>query len=153
MSRLILPLVFLVSLLFSGSKCTSATPCNMHKTAVTISASATRVKVGEVVTVTLTLSNQGCIPLGNVSGGCSYLYEGEAPPLISVEEEGKALSQTPLPFFVQPGTSVSRQFIYRAIRPGCVTFTGHAQYLVVLDADDSYMEAVESVPLTVEVTP
>ncbi|MGC9025688.1 MAG: hypothetical protein ACP5NB_12820 [Chloroflexia bacterium] len=103
------------------------------------------------MTVTVTLSNQGCISLYNVSYGPGSIYVsgGESSPLILDKAREGILSQTPL----GPGVSGSHQFIYRAVKPGWTIFTGEADYLVILDADDWYIETVKSTPLTIIVTP
>lgn len=152
MARRILLLIFLATLL-GQSACTS--PCDVPRSAIAISASTTCVKVGEVVTVTVTLSNQGCIPLHNVSGSLDISYSliplsipGDFP---LVSEGERLLSQRPLPM-LGTGASVSYQYVYRAVKPGCVIFTGHGEYFV-LDAEDWYGEIVESTPLTITVLP
>ena len=140
-----LSFVFLVSLI--GLFACTSPPCGVQTTVI-ISASATCVKVGEVVTVTVTLSNQGCIPLYQTSR-CDLIRTVEGPGYPLIEEEDTP--QTFLYRSVEPGASVSDEFVYRAVKPGWEIFTGEAYYFVIMDSDDWYAERVKSVPLTIVV--
>jgi hypothetical protein len=91
-------------------------------------ASDTTLEVGEAITVTVTLSNEGCLTLGIPQ----YRLIIESTEERSVFDPGK-----PEPVVhslgVSPGQSDMAEFVLRAVEPGQVTFTASASFEVHLD--------------------
>jgi WD40 repeat protein len=98
-------------------------PCETHATAMELSASATALSVGDVVTVTVILQNQGCSPLGLPQ----YRLQA-APPLF---DPGRP---EPIVHYlaVGPGQSDIAEFVLRAVEAGQATLMAGASFEVHL---------------------
>jgi hypothetical protein len=101
--------------------------CEMHTASMMLAASVTVLEVGEAVSVTVTLSNEGCVTLG-----MPQYWLGVA----SVEEESIFDPSQPEPVVhylgVSPGQSDMAEFVLRAVKSGQVTLTASASFEVHL---------------------
>jgi len=101
--------------------------CEMHTASMMLAASVTVLEVGEAITVTVTLSNEGCATLG-----MPQYWLGVA----SVEEESIFDPSEPEPVVhylaVSPGQSDMAEFVLRAVKSGQATLTASASFEVHL---------------------
>ncbi len=98
-------------------------PCETHVATMELSASTTTLKVGELVTISVTLRNDGCSPLGLPQ------YRLDATP--SLFDPGRPEPVTHY-LAVQPGQSDTAEFVVRAVGAGQATFTAGASFEVHL---------------------
>ena len=106
---------------------TPTLPCETDTASVILSASASRVKVGDTVKITATLNNEGCVVLGLPQ---YRLYIRSDNP--------EAILAPPVPepvvhsLAVAPGQSDTAEFEFRAMAAGQVTLTASASFEVHL---------------------
>jgi hypothetical protein len=97
--------------------------CEKHTAVMTLSASATRLKIGEALTVTVTLANQGCGSLGMPQ---YRLYVGSDEAQLALDPS----RPEPVVHYlgVAPGQSDAAEFVLRAVAPGRATLSASASF-------------------------
>ncbi len=120
-------------------------PCETHTAAMELSASATTLTVGDVVTITVTLRNQGCSPLGlpkYTLRSTLSLFDPATP-----EDVTHYLA-------VQPGQADTAEFRLRVIEAGQATLTAGASFEVHLGyPGPAYWAGSSAAPLVITVSP
>ena len=125
-------------------------PCKTHTASLVASAAgaATVLKVGETLTVTVTLNNTGCVSLG-LPQYRLYMDSGELGSVLApdpVEPVAHSLG-------VGPGRSDDAEFVLRAVRAGQVAIRPFASFEVHLGyPGPAYWGAATGGSLTVTVT-
>ena len=103
----------------------STEACEAHTASTTLEASDTALQVGETVTVTVTLRNEGCLTLGIPQ------YRLKIEP---AEEESIFDPSQPEPIVhslgVSPGQSDVAEFVLRAVKSGQATLSASASFEV-----------------------
>ena len=107
--------------------CSGLTKCKSHTASTSISSTATTLQVGDVVTVTLTLSNEGCVALGlpqyrlqvRSQEPGSFLEPSDPEPIVHYLAVG-------------PGQSDAADFVLRAAESGRTTLSDSASFEVHL---------------------
>jgi len=133
----------------AGTQVDSYCECEYHTASMSISATATNLEVGDIVTVTTTLFNEGCVGLG-LPQYRLYVQSGESEPIFD--------PATPEPVVhylaVGPGKSDAQEFVLRAINPGEATLSASTSFEVHLGyPGPAYWGYSTSGPLTVTVAP
>ena len=101
--------------------------CETHTAVMTLSASATKLKIGEACTVTVTLANQGCVALG-LPQYRLYVGSDDGQPVFDPEGPEPAVHYRG----IAPGQSDAAEFVLRAVRPGRATLSASASFEVHL---------------------
>ena len=107
--------------------CSGLTKCKSHTASMSISSTATTLHVGDVVTLTVTLNNEGCVALGLPQ----YRLQ------VRSQEPGSFLEPSdPEPIVhymaVDPGQSDAVDFVLRAAEAGRTTLSATASFEVHL---------------------
>lgn len=125
------------------------TKCETHTAAMTLSTTATALKAGEVVTVTVTLTNQGCVDLGMPQYRL-YVQSDEAHRVFDPDKPEPVVHY----LGVAPGGSDTAEFVLRAVGPGQATFSASASFEVHLGyPGPAYWGGSGAGPLEITVTP
>lgn len=145
--------VLLFALSLTLWACSSVEPteeCETHSTSTVLAASATTLEVGEEITVTVALSNEGCVALGipqyrlyvEPAGDVAILDPSQPDPVVHS-------------LGVSPGQSDAAEFILRAVNSGETTITATASFEVHLDYPGPAYWGISSTeePLVVVVVP
>lgn len=132
-----------VPLVRSGGECTT------HTAVMTLAATATTLQVGQVVTVTVTLANQGCASMGMPQYRLAIQPEGTTPIFDPADPQpvthGVGLGQ---------GNSDTAEFVLQATAPGRATLSGSASFEVHLGyPGPAYWGSAATDPLVISVTP
>jgi hypothetical protein len=132
-----------------GNQVDSYCECEGHTAFMSMSATATALDVGDIVTVTTTLFNQGCVGLG-LPQYRLYVWSDEPEPIFD--------PATPEPVVhylaVGPGGSDAQEFVLTAVGPGEATLSASASFEVHLGyPGPAYWGYSGSGPLTVTVAP
>jgi len=123
--------------------------CKTDTASVALSASATTLKKGEVVTVTATLINQGCVALG-LPQYRLYVEAGGTEPLFDPDKPAPVVHQ----LAVAPGRSDATNFVLRAVGVGRATLRASASFEVHLGyPGPAYWGSNSSEALVITVTP
>jgi hypothetical protein len=122
--------------------------CRPSEAAVNLSASATVLKVGQIVSVTVTLAN----------GDTSDVRLGLIQYSLRVRPSGILTSDNlgPVdhPVSINPGQSDEVEFVLRTAAPGLATFTGVTSFEIhPMDYSWGSWSGCESEPLEIRVTP
>lgn len=99
--------------------------CTAYTASMTLSATATTVKVGDVVTVTATLANQGCVALGLPQYRLAIQPAGAQPPFDPPNPEPVVHN-----LGVGIGQSDKADFTLRAVAPGQATLSATTSFEV-----------------------
>jgi hypothetical protein len=123
--------------------------CQWHTAYMTLAAAARTLEVGEMVTVTATLFNRGCVGLGMPQYRL-YVRSDEPHPMFDPD--------TPEPVVhylaVAPGQSDVEKFVLQAVGPGQARLSASASFEVHLPyPGGAYWGASGTGPLTITVTP
>ena len=107
--------------------CSGLTKCESHTASMSISSTATTLHVGETVTVTVTLNNEGCVALGLPQ----YRLQ------VRSQEPGSFFDPAhpePImhPLAVAPGQSDTADFVLRAAESGRATLSASGSFEVHL---------------------
>ena len=107
--------------------CSGLTKCESHTASMSISSTATTLHVGETVTVTVTLNNEGCVALGLPQ----YRLQ-----VRSLEPGSLFEPSDPEPIMhslaVAPGQSDTADFVLRAAESGRATLSASGSFEVHL---------------------
>jgi hypothetical protein len=123
--------------------------CKTHTAGLTLSASAATLKVGDVVTVTATLANQGCVALGLPQYRLTIQADRTQPIFEPANPEPVVHSLA-----VGTGQSDTAQFALRAVGAGQATLNGTASFEVHLGyPGPAYWGGAGAAPLVITVTP
>ena len=123
--------------------------CKVHTASMTLSSTATSLHVGEAVTVTVTLLNEGCVGLGLPQYRLQVHSAGSQPILEPSNPE-------PVVHYygVAPGQSDTEEFSLRAVRSGQATLRASASFEAHLGyPGPAYWGFSSSEPLTINVMP
>ncbi len=127
----------------------SSAGCETHTAAMALSTTATVLEVGEVITVTATIANVGCIDLGMPQYRLYVRPENEQP----IFEPNRHAPILHL-LGVHPGESDAAEFVLQAVGPGGATLSAGASFEVHLGYPRSaYWGGSSSDPLTITVVP
>lgn len=96
--------------------------CETYTAAVELSASATMLRVGEVVTITVTLNNQGCSPMG-----LPRYSLASVPILFDPANPAEVMHS----LAILPGGSDTGEFVLRAVETGQATFDAYTRFEVL----------------------
>jgi hypothetical protein len=123
--------------------------CKTHTASMGLSATATTLHVGEVVTVTAGLSNEGCVALGLPLYSLSWDTD-ETEPIFE--------ATTPLEVVhylaVVPGEYDEAQFVLRAVGAAQATLRAYASFEVHLGyPGPAYWGSASAPPLVITVMP
>ena len=124
-------------------------PCTGHRASLELSAAADALVVGDVVTVTLTLRNNGCVGLGVPLYRLAIASDTEEPGLIP-------LSPTSVTHYygVAPGGSDEAHFVLEAAAAGSTALRGSVSYEVHLGyPGPAYWAGSASEALVITVSP
>jgi len=123
--------------------------CQWHTAYMTISATATTLEVGEMVTVTATLLNRGCVGLG-LPQYRLYVRSDEPQPIFDPDNPEPVVHY----LGVAPGQSDAEEFTLQAVGPGQATLSASASFEVHLGyPGPAYWGASGTGPLAITVTP
>jgi hypothetical protein len=123
--------------------------CQSHTACMTISATATMLEVGEVVTVTATLFNRGCVGLG-LPQYRLYVQCDEPEAIFDPDNPEPVVHY----LGIAPGQSDAAEFVLRAVESGQATLRATASFEVHLGyPGPAYWGYGSTGPLTMTVTP
>lgn len=125
-------------------------PCEQHDASLAISASSPEVRVGENLTITLTLTNTGAC---GMLGLPKYTLATSADPAASLFNPA---SPAPVDHSlgIDPGDSDTATFTLQATAPGMAALAGSVSFEVHLGyPGPAYWANAASPPLTVRVNP
>jgi len=123
--------------------------CQWHTAYMTISATATTLEVGEVVTVTATLFNRGCVGLG-LPQYRLYVRSDESQPIFDPNNPEPVVHY----LGVAPGQSDAEEFVLQAVGSGQATLNASASFEVHLGyPGPAYWGAGSTGPLVITVMP
>jgi hypothetical protein len=101
--------------------------CEMHTASMMLAASVTMLEVGETITVTVTLSNEGCVALGMPQ----YWLGVECAEEESIFDPSQPQSVVHY-LAVPPGQFDMAEFVLRAVESGQATLAASASFEVHL---------------------
>ena len=128
---------------------TPAIACETDTASMALSASAVTLKMGEAVTVTATLMNQGCAGLGLPQYRLYVEAEGKEP-ILTPDKPAPIVHQ----LAVAPGRSDATAFSLRAVGAGRVTLKASSSYEVHLGyPGPAYWGNASSQSLVINVSP
>jgi len=123
--------------------------CQSHTAYMTISATATTLEVGKVVTVTATLFNRGCVGLG-LPQYRLYVQCDEPEAIFDPDNPEPVVHY----LGIAPGQSDAAEFVLRAVESGQATLRATASFEVHLGyPGPAYWGYGSTGPLTMTVTP
>jgi hypothetical protein len=123
--------------------------CETYTAAMTVSARATTLQAGEVLTVTVTLVNQGCGKLG-LPQYRLYVESDEAQPVFIPSNPDPVVHY----LGIAPGQSDAAEFVLRAVGSGQATLSASASFEVHLSyPGPGYWGGSSAGPLVITVTP
>ena len=123
--------------------------CEKHTAVMTLSASATELKTGGALTVTVTLANQGCGSLGMPQYRL-YVQSDEAQPLLDPSRPEPVVHY----LGVAPGQSDTAEFVLWAVEPGRAALSASASFeFHVGYPGPAYWGGSRAEPLVVTVKP
>ena len=123
--------------------------CETHTASMTLSATVASPEVGEVVTITAALANEGCVGLG-IPQYRLYVQSDEPQPTFDPSDP------EPVAHYLEiaPGESDKAEFVLQAVRPGEATLRGSASFEVHLGyPGPAYWGSSSSGPLVITVMP
>ncbi len=123
--------------------------CETHAASLTLSATPTTLTVGQAVTVTATLANEGCGMLG-VPLYSLDVQSSEAQPIFDPMDPEPVLHHVGIGL----GDSDSAEFVMQTLAPGQATLYGSVSYEVHLGfPGPAYWSGSSAGPLVITVTP
>lgn len=124
-------------------------PCDTHTASMTLSATAATCEVGQAVTVTLSLFNEGCVGLGLPQ--YSLYVDSDGPSAILEPSYPE-----PVVHYLGIGTGQSdaQEFVLWAVEPGQATLRGSTSFEVHLGyPGPAYWGGSTAAPLEITVVP
>lgn len=97
--------------------------CEMHAASMMLTASVTMLEVGETITVTVTLSNEGCVALGMPQYWLGVEY-AEEESIFDPSQPQSVVHYLAVP----PGQSDMAEFVLRAVESGQATLAASASF-------------------------
>jgi len=133
----------------AGAQVDSTCECEYHTASMSISATATALDVGDIVTVTTTLINEGCVGLG-LPQYRLYVWSSAPEPVFA-----PAIPEPVVHYLaVGPGESDAQEFVLRAVSPGKAALSASTSFEVHLGyPGPAYWGYSVSGPLTISVAP
>lgn len=123
--------------------------CQAHTAYMIISATTTTPGVGEAITVTVTLFNQGCTALG-LPQYALYVQSDESEPILTPSHPEPVVHNT-----IGSGRSDAAEFALQAVSPGQAVLRAMSSFEVHLPypSGGAYWGASSACPLAITVTP
>lgn len=123
--------------------------CETHTASMTLSATVTTLEVGEVITVTATLANEGCVGLG-IPQYRLYVESDELQPIFDCNNPEPVVHY----LRIAPRESDKAEFVLQVVGPGQVMLRASASFEVHLGyPGPAYWGSSSSGPLVITVTP
>ena len=123
--------------------------CKGHTASMTLSSTATSLQIGEAVTLTVTLLNEGCVGLG-LPQYRMYVHSAGTDPVLEPSSPEPVVHY----YGIAPGQSDSEEFQLRAVGLGEATLSASASFEVHLGyPGPAYWGSSSSEPLTINVMP
>ena len=127
--------------------CRSMLPCETHTASVGLSVSATEPNVDDIVEVSVTLNNQGCVALG-LPQFRLYVQSDEPEAVLTPDDPEPVVHY----LAVAPAETDAVEFELQAVTAGEATIRASASFEVHLD-DAAYWGQAGSGPLAITVVP